>query len=123
MVRRQPRSTRTDTLVPYTTLFRSRAEAEVLQQLHARGQLGQALADRLHRVLRVRRTLGAPQMAARRDRGALLLEPGVRSEEHTYELQSLMRISYADFRLTKKKKFLIRQDSTRTNPNYNHTIT
>src|SRR3546814_5668185 len=85
MIRRPPRSTRTDTLFPYTTLFRSRS---------ARGRLH--LCRRPYRV-------GAG--GERRVRHALAgRRPGrVRSEEHTSELQSLMRISYAVFCLQKKK--------------------
>src|SRR3546814_5012253 len=77
MIRRPPRSTRTDTLFPYTTLFRSLLPAH-------RQAAGQA-------ALRDRRAV--PSGAARRSR---------RSEEHTSELQSLMRISYAVFCLKKK---------------------
>src|SRR3546814_12413191 len=82
MIRRPPRSTRTDTLFPYTTLFRSRA-ARSVQQLLKAGGVSHPLLDRI------------------------LPLPGVgqfRSEEHTSELQSLMRISYAVFCLKKKKK-------------------
>src|SRR3546814_4702942 len=86
MIRRPPRSTRTDTLFPYTTLFRS---------------------DR-HRC---RREPGAPQGAgpgihpgARRGCDRLYRGRRCRSEEHTSELQSLMRISYAVFCLKKKNK-------------------
>src|SRR6056297_4080381 len=68
MIRPPPRSTRTDTLFPYTTLFRS----------HATGVLGY--------------TSPRPQIGDR-----------ARSEEHTSELQSLRRISYAVFCLKKKK--------------------
>src|SRR3546814_7353286 len=78
MLRRPPRSTRTDTLFPYTTLFRSPA----------------AGGGRL----RAGRGRGAGGGHGRRA-GSLQ-----RSEEHTSELQSLMRISYAVFCLTKKKK-------------------
>src|SRR3546814_3381274 len=91
MIRRPPRSTRTDTLFPYTTLFRSPA---------------------FH--LRQRRRPGGAQPpgdppAARRGREAGAYDQGPRpgrhrSEEHTSELQSLMRISYAVFCLKKKKK-------------------
>src|SRR3546814_3490093 len=81
MIRRPPRSTRTDTLFPYTTLFRSVA---------VRG--GGLIID-----LRVRTTSGG-------ERFAELAEMVERSEEHTSELQSLMRISYAVFCLKKKKK-------------------
>src|SRR3546814_10005916 len=86
MIRRPPRSTRTDTLFPYTTLFRS-------------GLSQQAAA--LDRAVRRGRRLGFPGAHHR---------PGPRSEEHTSELQSLMRISYAVFCLKKKKQIPI--DST-----------
>src|SRR3546814_4343267 len=94
MIRRPPRSTRTDTLCPYTTLFRSAAHVE---QDGARpvDQAGvrEGRRDQTgHRPLR----RPAPPTAARRHR-----QP--RSEEHTSELQSLMRISYAVFCLKKKK--------------------
>src|SRR3546814_7866029 len=75
MIRRPPRSTRTDTLFPYTTLFRSAGHVLV------NGQPGRV-----------------KQMANPGDKLV------VRSEEHTSELQSLMRISYAVFCLKKKNK-------------------
>src|SRR3546814_7289709 len=100
MIRRPPRSTRTDTLFPYTTLFRSHqrgahidverpiAEAvdHEIRDENARKRNGQALQNRL----------GQGQYAERQ-------RPPPRSEEHTSELQSLMRISYAVFCLKKKK--------------------
>src|SRR3546814_7935266 len=89
MIRRPPRSTRTDTLFPYTTLFRSYA-------LHC------PCADKP-----VRPFCPAPPPAARawinRPAGARNGPGRRRSEEHTSELQSLMRISYAVFCLKKKK--------------------
>src|SRR3546814_11957925 len=85
LIRRPPRSTRTDTLFPYTTLFRS---------LVAPDRLPAALY-----VLRYRLCLPWRRVAQlRRDPGR------GRSEEHTSELQSLMRISYAVFCLKKKIK-------------------
>src|SRR3546814_5282306 len=91
MIRRPPRSTRTDTLFPYTTLFRSDGTARV-------GRRDEPAA-------RIRVDPGA----RRRRSGATLLlggcrrrVPSPRSEEHTSELQSLMRISYAVFCLKKK---------------------
>src|SRR3546814_1019599 len=84
MIRRPPRSTRTDTLFPYTTLFRSW------------GRLLGFLPD-----LAARRGGGA-RASRRGDRPAGLWRC-LRSEEHTSELQSLMRISYAVFCLKKKK--------------------
>src|SRR3546814_3301994 len=85
MIRRPPRSTRTDTLFPYTTLFRSVESLtpvrDAPQQLHrARAGIGSFAHDR--------------------------------SEEHTSELQSLMRISYAVFCLKKKKKHKERMKQT-----------
>src|SRR3546814_3967751 len=86
MIRRPPRSTRTDTLFPYTTLFRSRCRRRGPPPASA-GSFG---------------ACRPPCGAARRPR-----PPGPRSEEHTSELQSLMRISYAVFCLKKKKNTLI----------------
>src|SRR3546814_8299470 len=88
MIRRPPRSTRTDTLFPYTTLFRSRV-ARAQPDLWPARQSG--TRDRYRSVRR--RSLS--------DRGRIDQAP--RSEEHTSELQSLMRISYAVFCLKKKK--------------------
>src|SRR3546814_1579361 len=88
MIRRPPRSTRTDTLFPYTTLFRSRlADSEMTGLWQATGEA--ALAVRRKQPRRSR------PMSARKS---------PRSEEHTSELQSLMRISYAVFCLKKKNK-------------------
>src|SRR3546814_11803930 len=89
MIRRPPRSTRTDTLFPYTTLFRSLAKnakstsAELDRVASSSGTAASALDDLA--------------TAARGAAGAV-----GRSEEHTSELQSLMRISYAVFCLKKK---------------------
>src|SRR3546814_14776981 len=93
MIRRPPRSTRTDTLFPYTTLFRSVAEgvAELAIGVGRAGEHFLADADILEIV-------GGGDPHAQ-DIGAGF----VRSEEHTSELQSLMRISYAVFCLKKKK--------------------
>src|SRR3546814_2550813 len=107
MIRRPPRSTRTDTLFPYTTLFRSI----------------------LARIARVEKqaNLSAPRrfldpLAAREQRPGARLEP--RSEEHTSELQSLMRISYAVFCLKKKKKNTHRMNYTSyTRNDALHTVT
>src|SRR3546814_5398810 len=100
MIRRPPRSTRTDTLFPYTTLFRSLREAS------RRANSGTSVMSR-RRQLFARR--GATLSADEETRMAeppdwRLQQTERRSEEHTSELQSLMRISYAVFCLTKKKK-------------------
>src|SRR3546814_9933378 len=83
MIRRPPRSTRTDTLFPYTTLFRSSLP------------IGDSTSD-----------LSSEGMAKKLAHPEKKLDPSIdkrRSEEHTSELQSLMRISYAVFCLQQKK--------------------
>src|SRR3546814_3309227 len=97
MSRRPPRSTRTDTLFPYTTLFRSCGAGEVPGRTHrTRGHAGRRHPPAVfHRAGR-RRPVGGHR--ARRIRACARR----RSEEHTSELQSLMRTSYAVFRLKKK---------------------
>src|SRR3546814_2833360 len=105
MIRRPPRSTRTDTLFPYTTLFRSCASTSAPIQVKASAVMA-AAAERIATVFVIATSLlssflqgaVAPVLAARRSSRRL------RSEEHTSELQSLMRISYAVFCLKKKKK-------------------
>src|SRR3546814_7101067 len=93
MIRRPPRSTRTDTRFPYTTLFRS---AVALAAEHQRDVPAQ--------VDRVQRRVRFAGQAIQPDAELLQVAHGARrSEEHTSELQSLMRISYAVFCLTKKK--------------------
>src|SRR3546814_6096229 len=98
MIRRPPRSTRTDTLFPYTTLFRS---PDRPQRQHQR-QPGPALRQpprhdcRRHRHRQIRLADGAGRRVLTPRRAVLS-----RSEEHTSELQSLMRISYAVFCLKK----------------------
>src|SRR3546814_2074820 len=101
MIRRPPRSTRTDTLFPYTTLFRSVAaetgglevEAGGVTARHLAGAERGAVAHDVPAVGRLERVATAGHRVA-----------DGRSEEHTSELQSLMRISYAVFCLKKKKK-------------------
>src|SRR3546814_5659149 len=122
MIRRPPRSTRTDTLFPYTTLFRShqaqhqlaaqRPDAWRPAQIRAAARLrpwNRLSADRAgHRAGGGGKAFGRGQeRGARRgggdgDEQCLLPLRTSRSEEHTSELQSLMRISYAVFCLKKK---------------------
>src|SRR3546814_3681621 len=87
MIRRPPRSTRTDTLFPYTTLFRSDSPQRNTPHNRHQGE-------------------GAPKEYPLRKGNPekLRIPQPERSEEHTSELQSLMRISYAVFCLKKKKK-------------------
>src|SRR3546814_6851185 len=115
MIRGPPRSTRTDTLFPYTTLFRSIAWLAIkpslarVDQLPAQRRanaLVEAAAARMHDVDFI--DVATPMLDADgRPRAELFLEDGLhmnRSEEHTSELQSLMRISYAVFCLKKKNR-------------------
>src|SRR3546814_8246538 len=101
MIRRPPRSTRTDTLFPYTTLFRSAKAADV----HYRGSTDPKFLrpenrqDRLQSLVEHRESRRGAVGDSRCPTGCHQL----RSEEHTSELQSLMRISYAVFCLKKKK--------------------
>src|SRR3546814_10452609 len=109
MIRRPPRSTRTDTLFPYTTLFRSclhhvfqrrarrlQGRCEIVE--HEPGlTIDRAAFPEVRIDLRLRRHARLP---VRRD---LTGDEDERSEEHTSELQSLMRISYAVFCLNKKQ--------------------
>src|SRR3546814_8020169 len=98
MIRRPPRSTRTDTLFPYTTLFRS-------------GHHELAAADFLGKA-------GGHQTGRHREHG----NAEQRSEEHTSELQSLMRTSYAVFCLKKNKKHHLTQHIILARATHYHSI-
>src|SRR3546814_7132760 len=120
MLRRPPRSTRTDTLFPYTTLFRSRICARLADRYCGAQRRRKVNADQGHYGL------GQPparsySLGGRRAQANGLSAPvgRARSEEHTSELQSLMRISYAVFCLKNKTK------STKNPPKREtlHTIT
>src|SRR3546814_2546514 len=126
MIRRPPRSTRTDTLFPYTTLFRSGDDEETGDAVlfdrveHAVGVEFSEDDARQPRRERHDAEPGAPDVRAGHgdehrlvifpfgvghvEIGGMLAQPEERSEEHTSELQSLMRISYAVFCLKKKNK-------------------
>src|SRR3546814_1143596 len=130
MIRRPPRSTRTDTLFPYTTLFRSgrgtlesigaagelQRDGDVLQRRHGRHQV---------EVLKHDSDGIAPEPGE-----GILVETGeagaadmdLRSEEHTSELQSLMRISYAVFCLKKKTHYTTQSPHKIYMTNYTHTV-
>src|SRR3546814_999774 len=132
MIRRPPRSTRTDTLFPYTTLFRSLDDRDQRREIvelepgldhdiePAAGDAGVIVAIaaqhgaagrrvemlesvELAIVEQGRRGCGEQRIAKRRARSRRRRRAVERSEEHTSELQSLMRISYAVFCLKKKK--------------------
>src|SRR3546814_10719620 len=109
MIRRPPRSTRTDTLFPYTTLFRSPGNGVAGAALPVHN-IGKARLLKRRRRRRGRAEGGgAPGVECLHrfhdhvERHVGVLRPAKRSEEHTSELQSLMRISYAVFCLKKKK--------------------
>src|SRR3546814_10759537 len=112
MIRRPPRSTRTDTLFPYTTLFRSSFPPDGENSQHDLAQ-----RRRVHEKSGGKSDIsefGTPlaRLGARargdarsqEERQKWTAKPPIRSEEHTSELQSLMRISYAVFCLKKKKQ-------------------
>src|SRR3546814_5257216 len=114
MIRRPPRSTRTDTLFPYTTLFRSRAPelangvperafAAQLTRLEPSPKVPEweRIATEMRLVAEAAAHSDTPVAAVAADIDARA--DAIRSEEHTSELQSLMRISYAVFCLKKKK--------------------
>src|SRR3546814_4446805 len=102
MIRRPPRSTRTDTLFPYTTLFRSRC-------LYPRNGI----------IMRIDIVTVLPALLESPFSHSILQRARNRSEEHTSELQSLMRISYAVFCL-KKKKNIVNPHHTTTNLHCSH---
>src|SRR3546814_10185092 len=119
MIRRPPRSTRTDTLFPYTKLFRSHAPRGQIEKLvglkiSAGGQPLRWSRDPLNvYAFHVSVPEGVRELsleyqfvsATDDDQGRIVMTPAMlRSEEHTSELQSLMRISYAVFCLKKKKR-------------------
>src|SRR3546814_8218032 len=95
MIRRPPRSTRTDTLFPYTTLFRS--------NIHTlRGNIAHSVLEHFFDIDTSFMTMDDYGPHLKLIMQQLLLKEWKRSEEHTSELQSLMRISYAVFCLKKK---------------------
>src|SRR3546814_5485981 len=100
MIRRPPRSTRTDTLFPYTTLFRSAARTMV------RWRAGICLVYQKNDQLEYRKLMT--------EHFGLFCGRNHRSEEHTSELQSLMRISYAVFCLKKKNTISLKTYSSYT---------
>src|SRR3546814_2704766 len=121
MIRRPPRSTRTDTLFPYTTLFRSPQHRQRIVIVGFRDEVPFSWDDlklppkgsvRLNSVLH-------PEDGSEKTEAPYTLGPD-RSEEHTSELQSLMRISYASFCLKKK---IIGDDITLAHYHTESTVT
>src|SRR3546814_2951220 len=108
MIRRPPRSTRTDTLFPYTTLFRSRTRGASPATMNV--ETPSSSAKRASSSIHPRTSpLGAGTLSRR-------------SEEHTSELQSLMRISYAVFCLKKKNYHNLLTTTRLSTPNYTPLI-
>src|SRR3546814_9106760 len=114
MIRRRPRSTRTDTLFPYTTLVRSRCRPQMRWPRTARpAASGRArICDDPMRAEGRTRTFDGPVPGARMSR----------SEEHTSELQSLMRISYAVLCFKKKQDHTMTQKCNKSRQS-NHMTT
>src|SRR3546814_7534690 len=119
MIRRPTRSTRTDTLFPCTTLFRSSDQwgnivtgTEIIRRKESGVAYG--LTTQL-----IKKADG--NKFGKTESGAVWLDPEKRSEEHTSELQSLMRISYAVFCLKKKKQ--IKQTESQDKPRGEHKST
>src|SRR3546814_7828381 len=117
MIRRPPRATRTGTPFPYTTLFRSQPRRRCRSPARAN-------AARLPPFGRGPRR-GDSCPPARAEREGAAAQPGLqqehRSEEHTSELQSLMRISYAVFCLKKKKQYTTSAKHYNVDKNHNRT--
>src|SRR3546814_3434855 len=103
MIRRPPRSTRTDTLFPYTTLFRSQRAVGIAVVIFVYVLLFEIDGGGSDAVIGLEIDL-AGEMRGRVARPSEPEAAVLRSEEHTSELQSLMRISYAVFCLKKKTK-------------------
>src|SRR3546814_2061414 len=119
MIRRPPRSTRTDTLFPYTTLFRSEITSRATPASRVKSTRYFRQANTAWKRISARHNVRHWHISA------IFHSPSsasriVRSEEHTSELQSLMRISYAVFCLKKKKQIIQRQHIRSV---LNHTTT
>src|SRR3546814_3472856 len=125
MIRRPPRSTRTDTLFPYTTLFRSNSLRSRLgmrkatQKASVSGPAPNELAIRTSRIRPVMRENSVKLLMVAADLSKLM----ARSEEHTSELPSLMRISYAVFCLknTTQTKSQLHTHTTTSHLTTDHT--
>src|SRR3546814_3247294 len=120
MIRRPPRSTRTDTLFPYTTLFRSAEYGVCVAGLQTTVQpaasagaiLRPSIADgKFQGVIAATTPTGWRRVMMRLSAAWPGMVSPYRSEEHTSELQSLMRISYAVFCLKKKKNSIAQHNS------------
>src|SRR3546814_10311456 len=120
MLRRPPRSTRTDTLFPYTTLFRSPERLDGKEIRDPDAAYFRDAAEIVAHEIDDHQVFGALLDVAREHAARIRIRfrrAGSRSEEHTSELQSLMRISYAVFCLKKKNtRTYTRSQSTHKHP-------
>src|SRR3546814_1056574 len=111
MLRRPPRSTRTDTLFPYTTLFRSPCSRRQITSIGMLVAMPHSIENSTNRNTELIKVRTSPKRRASQPVSGCMIALAsayelivqVRSEEHTSELQSLMRISYAVFCLKNKK--------------------
>src|SRR3546814_5562347 len=112
MSRRPPRSTRTGTLFPYTTLFRS-TYSVVASRSHLSPETATIIEEKRKEYGEVETvSMGSSLKLCLVAEGSADLYPRLRSEEHTSELQSLMRISYAVFCLKKKNTTVTKPQRT-----------
>src|SRR3546814_2692759 len=112
MIRRPPRSTRTDTLFPYTTLFRSVSATDVMVEA-----VPIVMQCPNERAMPASTSCHARSSIVPARNSAQYFHESLRSEEHTSELQSLMRISYAVFCLKKKNRTTIKTNTYTININ------
>src|SRR3546814_7953108 len=120
MIRRPPRSTLTDTLFPFTTLFRSTSRGKIGLVMQPSCRESRRLSIGYDRPSKRRSREGRGDVAQHKITGDRTMKTtarhflfaAVRSEEHTSELQSLMRISYAVFCLKKKKQTTTQTSTT-----------
>src|SRR3546814_8782805 len=119
MIRRPPRSTRTDTLFPYTTLFRSSRPTREIDTFGSKETISKPGAA----YFMACRTAASPPQTTSLSKYCerkIWLSNDARSEEHTSELQSLMRISYAVFCL--KKQIIMKALKTDRDTQYTHKV-
>src|SRR3546814_9484846 len=110
MIRRPPRSTRTDTLFPYTTLFRS-SSGGCSSAFYVVSVTGAATGVSISRTFNLS-VRSDSQISGLGFRSGIEFNRGLRSEEHTSELQSLMRMSYDAFCLNNKRYELLPHNQT-----------
>src|SRR3546814_7717010 len=122
MIRRQPRSTRTDTLFPYTTLFRSYGPGTYTSKKYEIVHAGTIGPERFSSVKSNASSVITQVVSYGSNSVYLTPSGGLRSEEHTSELQSLMRTSYAVFCLNKKPTHTYKMKYYTHTYNYNYML-